>query len=40
MPNVSLSASTKPITVNDLLSSMDEGLYIVGDKSWSIDMQR
>ena len=40
MPNVSLSASPKPITLNDLLSGMDEGLYIVGDKSWSIDMQR
>ena len=40
MPNVSLSASAKPITLNDLLSGMNEGLYIVGDKSWSIDMQR
>ena len=40
MPNVSLSASTDPITLNDLLSAMGEGLYIVGDKSWSIDMQR
>ncbi len=40
MPNVSLSASPKPITLNDLLSGMDEGIYIVGDKSWSIDMQR
>ena len=40
MPNVSLSPSTKNITLQDLLSGMDEGLYIVGDKSWSIDMQR
>ena len=40
MPNVSLSASPRPITLNDLLAGMDEGLYIVGDKSWSIDMQR
>ena len=40
MPNVSLSPSTKNITLRDLLSGMDEGLYIVGDKSWSIDMQR
>jgi TldD protein len=40
MPNVSLSSSPKNITLQDLLSSMDEGLYIVGDKSWSIDMQR
>jgi TldD protein len=40
MPNVSLSASANPITLNDLLSGIGEGLYIVGDKSWSIDMQR
>jgi TldD protein len=40
MPNVSLSASKDDITLNDLLSGIDEGLYIVGDKSWSIDMQR
>ena len=40
MPNVSLSASAEPVTLNDLLSGLGEGLYIVGDKSWSIDMQR
>ena len=40
MPNVSLSASAKPVTLSDLLAGLDEGLYIVGDKSWSIDMQR
>ena len=40
MPNVSLSASAKPVTLADLLSAVDDGLYIVGDKSWSIDMQR
>jgi TldD protein len=40
MPNVSLSASSKDVTTNDLLAGMDEGLYIVGDNSWSIDMQR
>jgi TldD protein len=40
MPNVSLSASTSPITLTDLLGAMGDGLYIVGDKSWSIDMQR
>jgi TldD protein len=40
MPNVSLSASAKPTTLNDLLAGMDAGLYVVGDKSWSIDMQR
>ena len=40
MPNVSLSAGTNATSLNDLLSAMGEGLYIVGDKSWSIDMQR
>ena len=40
MPNVSLCASEKPVTLPDLLAGLDEGLYIVGDKSWSIDMQR
>jgi TldD protein len=40
MPNVSLSASPKNVTLADLLAGLDEGLYIVGDKSWSIDMQR
>jgi TldD protein len=40
MPNVSLSPSGKDVTLDDLLGAMDDGLYIVGDKSWSIDMQR
>jgi TldD protein len=40
MPNVSLGASATNTTLSDLLAGMDEGLYIVGDKSWSIDMQR
>jgi len=40
MPNVSLSASPKPITLDDLIGAVDDGIYIVGDKSWSIDMQR
>jgi TldD protein len=40
MPNVSLGASTKPVTTEDLIAGVSNGLYIVGDKSWSIDMQR
>jgi TldD protein len=40
MPNVSLRPSKRDITLDDLLSGMENGLYIVGDKSWSIDMQR
>src|SRR5687768_13254594 len=34
MPNVSLSASEKPVSLEDLIAGVDNGLYIVGDKSW------
>ena len=27
-------------STEELISRVDDGLYIVGDKSWSIDMQR
>lgn len=40
MPNVSLQPSSKDITLDDLLSGVDRGIYIVGNKSWSIDQQR
>jgi TldD protein len=40
MPNVSLRPSPRDVTLDDLIGSVDDGLYIVGDKSWSIDMQR
>jgi TldD protein len=40
MPNVSLKPSPRDVTLDDLIGSVDDGLYIVGDKSWSIDMQR
>jgi TldD protein len=40
MPNVSLMPSPRDITLADLIGSVEDGLYIVGDKSWSIDMQR
>ena len=40
MPNVSLQPSPKDITLDDLIGGVDDGIYIVGDKSWSIDMQR
>ena len=41
MANVSLrpSAASGPST-EELISSVERGIYIVGDKSWSIDMQR
>ncbi|MGH7758508.1 MAG: TldD/PmbA family protein, partial [Candidatus Dormibacteria bacterium] len=41
MPNVSLQADPKgDPSLDDLLSGVDDGIYIVGDKSWSIDQQR
>jgi TldD protein len=40
MANVSLQpAGTGPST-EELISRVDRGIYVVGDKSWSIDMQR
>ena len=40
MPNVSLQPSPKDISIDDLIGGVEDGIYIVGDKSWSIDMQR
>jgi TldD protein len=41
MANVSLQpAEGEEPTIDDLLGGVEEGLYILGDKSWSIDMQR
>jgi len=40
MPNVSLEADPAGGSTEDLISMVQDGLYIVGDKSWSIDMQR
>jgi TldD protein len=40
MPNVSLQPSTDATTTADLIADVEAGIYIVGDKSWSIDMQR
>ena len=41
MANVSLQpADGEGPTTEDLIGRVDRGLYIVGDKSWSIDMQR
>jgi TldD protein len=41
MANVSLahSGASGP-TTEELIAGVDRGIYIVGDKSWSIDMQR
>ncbi|MFI6478140.1 TldD/PmbA family protein [Nonomuraea sp. NPDC050663] len=40
MANVSLQAAPDGPSTEELISRVGNGLYIVGDKSWSIDMQR
>jgi TldD protein len=40
MPNVSLQPAADGPATEDLIAGVEDGIYIVGDKSWSIDMQR
>jgi TldD protein len=40
MPNVSLQPAPGGPTTEELIAGVKRGLYVVGDKSWSIDMQR
>ena len=40
MANVSLQPSPEDVSTDELISRVEDGIYIVGDKSWSIDMQR
>ncbi|MEU7629751.1 TldD/PmbA family protein [Nocardia sp. NPDC049220] len=41
MANVSLQPDPDhDVSTGELISRVDDGIYIVGDKSWSIDMQR
>ena len=40
MANVSLQPAEDGPSTEDLIGRVERGLYIVGDKSWSIDMQR
>jgi TldD protein len=41
MANVSLQPDpVRDTTVEELIGGVDDGIYVVGDKSWSIDMQR
>jgi TldD protein len=40
MANVSLQPGPEDLSTDDLISRVDDGIYIVGDRSWSIDMQR
>ena len=40
MANVSLQPAPGGPSTEELIAGVDRGIYIVGDKSWSIDMQR
>ncbi len=40
MPNVSLQPGNGPDSLEDLVAGVTDGLLVVGDKSWSIDMSR
>ena len=40
MANVSLQPAANGPSTEELISGVDDGIFIVGDKSWSIDMQR
>jgi len=40
MANVSLQPGVEEVSTEDLVGRVERGLYVVGDKSWSIDMQR
>ncbi len=40
MANVSLQPDPEGPSTDELVSRVERGIYVVGDKSWSIDMQR
>jgi TldD protein len=40
MANVSLQPAANGPSADDLIAGVEDGVYILGDKSWSIDMQR
>jgi TldD protein len=40
MANVSLQPAPNGPTTTELIGLVDDGIYVIGDKSWSIDMQR
>jgi TldD protein len=40
MANVSLQPAAGGPSVEELIAGVEDGIYIAGDKSWSIDMQR
>ena len=40
MANVSLQPALDGPTTDEIIAGVERGIYVVGDKSWSIDMQR
>jgi TldD protein len=40
MANVSLQPAAAGPPTDGLIGAVDDGIYVIGDKSWSIDMQR
>jgi TldD protein len=40
MANISLQPADADVSTADLIARVENGIYVVGDKSWSIDMQR
>ncbi|MFI9650248.1 TldD/PmbA family protein [Streptomyces sp. NPDC052040] len=40
MANVSLLPDPAGLSTEDLIGGVERGIYVVGDRSWSIDMQR
>jgi len=40
MANVSLQPAANGPSTEELIAGVERGIYVVGDKSWSIDMQR
>nr|WP_255618558.1 TldD/PmbA family protein [Xanthomonas sp. MWU16-30325] len=40
MANVSLAVGKTPLSVSDLIKNVENGIYIIGDGSFSIDQQR
>src|SRR5919204_6504770 len=40
MANVSLQPAPDGPSTEELIAGVDRGIYVMGDKSWSIDMQR
>ncbi len=40
MPNISLQPAEREVSLDELISGVEDGVYVLGDGSWSIDQQR